>query len=65
MILYILSRFFKILILWEIIITSSPVKIKREGSLIGSTTGGLIGGLLATQVYGKELIAETKCEEMQ
>ena len=46
------------------IITSSPVKVKGEGSLIGSTTGGLIGGLLATQVCGKELIAGAKCEEI-
>ena len=46
------------------IITSSPVKVKGEGSLIGSTTGGLIGGLLGTQVCGKGLIAGAKCEEI-
>ena len=46
------------------IIGSSPVKVKGEGSLIGSTTGGLIGGLLGTQVCGKELISGAKCEEI-
>ena len=46
------------------IITSSPVKVKGEGSLIGSTTGGLIGGRLGTQVCGKGLIAGAKCEEI-
>ena len=46
------------------IIDSSPVKVKGEGSLIGSTTGGLIGGVLGTQVCGKELIAGAKCEEI-
>jgi len=46
------------------IISSLPVKVKGEGSLIGATTGALIGGLLGTQVCGKELIAGAKCEEI-
>jgi len=46
------------------IISSLPVKIKGEGSEIGATTGALIGGLLGTQICGKELIAGAKCEEI-
>ena len=46
------------------IISSLPVKVKGEGGLIGATTGALIGGLLGTQVCGKELIAGAKCEEI-
>ena len=46
------------------IISSLPVKIKGEGSVIGATAGGLIGGLLGTQICGKELIAGAKCEEI-
>ena len=46
------------------IISSMPVKIKGEGSVIGATAGGLIGGLLGTQICGKELIAGAKCEEI-
>ena len=46
------------------IVSSLPVKVKGEGSLIGTTTGALIGGLLGTQVCGKELIAGAKCEEI-
>ena len=46
------------------IVSSLPVKIKGEGSLVGTTTGALIGGLLGTQVCGKELIAGAKCEEI-
>ena len=46
------------------IVSSMPVKVKGEGSLIGTTTGALIGGLLGTQVCGKELIAGAKCEEI-
>ena len=46
------------------VISSLPVKVKGEGSLIGATTGALIGGLLGTQVCGKELIAGAKCEEI-
>ena len=46
------------------IVSSLPVKVKGEGSLIGTTTGALIGGLLGTQVCEKELIAGAKCEEI-
>ena len=46
------------------IVSSLPVKVKGEGSMIGTTTGALIGGLLGTQVCGKELIAGAKCEEI-
>ena len=48
------------------IISSLPVKVKGEGSLIGASTGGMIGGLLGTQVCddGKKLIAGAKCEEI-
>ena len=48
------------------IISSLPVKVKGEGSLIGVTTGAMIGGLLGTQVCndGKKLIAGAKCEEI-
>jgi len=46
------------------IVSSLPVKVKGEGSLIGTTTGALIGGLLGTQVCEKELIGGAKCEEI-
>ena len=46
------------------IVSSLPVKVKGEGSMVGTTTGALIGGLLGTQVCGKELIAGAKCEEI-
>ncbi len=46
------------------IVSSLPVKVKGEGSVIGTSTGALIGGLLGTQVCGKELIAGAKCEEI-
>ena len=46
------------------IVSSMPVKVKGEGSLIGATTGAMIGGLLGTQVCSKELIAGAKCEEI-
>jgi len=46
------------------IISSLPVKVKGEGGLVGATTGAMIGGLLGTQVCGKELIAGAKCEEI-
>tara|TARA_B100001248_G_scaffold261793_1_gene254319 strand:+ start:1295 stop:1768 length:474 start_codon:yes stop_codon:yes gene_type:complete len=46
------------------IVSSLPVKVKGEGSMIGATSGALIGGLLGTQVCGKELIAGAKCEEI-
>ena len=46
------------------IVSSLPIKVKGEGGVIGTTTGALIGGLLGTQVCGKELIAGAKCEEI-
>ena len=46
------------------IVSSLPIKVKGEGSMIGATSGALIGGLLGTQVCGKELIAGAKCEEI-
>ena len=46
------------------IISSLPVKVKGEGGLVGATTGAMIGGLLGTQICGKELIAGAKCEEI-
>ena len=48
------------------IISSLPVKVKGEGSLIGASTGAMIGGLLGTQVCddGKKLIVGAKCEEI-
>ena len=48
------------------IISSLPVKVKGEGSLIGASTGAMIGGLLGTQLCddGKKLIAGAKCEEI-
>ena len=48
------------------IVSSWPVKVKGEGSLIGASTGAMIGGLLGTQVCddGKKLIAGAKCEEI-
>ena len=42
------------------IITSSPVKVKGEGSLIGSTTGGLIGGLLGDSSMWKKINCRSK-----
>tara|TARA_Y100000590_G_C15560212_1_gene954443 strand:+ start:628 stop:1101 length:474 start_codon:yes stop_codon:yes gene_type:complete len=46
------------------IISSSPIKIKGEGSIIGATAGGLIGGLLGTQVCGEEEVIGTKCQDI-
>ena len=46
------------------VVSSLPIKVKGEGGVIGTTTGALIGGLLGTQVCGKELIAGAKCEEI-
>ena len=46
------------------IISSMPVKIKGEGSVIGATTGGLIGGLLGTQICGEEEVLGTKCPDI-
>ena len=46
------------------ILTSTPVKIKGEGSGIGATAGGLIGGLLGTQVCGEKEVIGTKCQDI-
>ena len=41
-----------------------PVKIKGESNWIGATAGGMIGGLLGTQVCGEEEIVGTKCQDI-
>ena len=41
---------------YGVIKSSSPVKIKGESNWIGATAGGMIGGLLGTQVCGEEEI---------
>jgi outer membrane lipoprotein SlyB len=49
---------------YGIIISSSPIKIKGESNWIGATAGGLIGGLLGTQICGEEEIIGTKCQDI-
>ena len=49
---------------YGIIKSSSPVKIKGESNWIGATAGGLIGGLLGTQICGEEEIIGTKCQDI-
>ena len=49
---------------YGIIKSSAPVKIKGESNWIGATAGGMIGGLLGTQVCGKEEIIGTKCQDI-
>ena len=44
--------------------SSSPVKIKGESNWIGATAGGLIGGLLGTQICGEDEIIGTKCQDI-
>ena len=44
--------------------SASPIKIKGESNWIGATAGGMIGGLLGTQVCGKEEIVGTKCQDI-
>ena len=43
---------------------SLPVKIKGESNWVGATAGGMIGGLLGTQVCGEEEIIGTKCQDI-
>ena len=49
---------------YGIIKSSSPIKIKGESNWIGATAGGLIGGLLGTQICGEEEIIGTKCQDI-
>ena len=49
---------------YGIIKSSSPVKIKGESNWVGATAGGMIGGLLGTQVCGEEEIVGTKCQDI-
>ena len=49
---------------YGIIKSSSPIKIKGESNWIGTTAGGMIGGLLGTQVCGEEEIIGTKCQDI-
>ena len=44
--------------------SASPIKIKGESNWIGATAGGMIGGLLGTQVCGEEEIIGTKCQDI-
>ena len=44
--------------------SASPIKIKGESNWIGATAGGMIGGLLGTQVCGDEEIIGTKCQDI-
>ena len=44
--------------------SSSTIKIKGESNWIGATAGGMIGGLLGTQVCGEEEIIGTKCQDI-
>ncbi len=49
---------------YGVIKSSSPVNIKGESNWIGATAGGMIGGLLGTQVCGEEEIIGTKCQDI-
>ena len=49
---------------YGVIKSSSPVKIKGESNWIGATAGGMIGGLLGTQICGEEEIVGTKCQDI-
>ena len=49
---------------YGIIKSALPVKIKGESNWIGATAGGMIGGLLGTQVCGEEEIVGTKCQDI-
>ena len=49
---------------YGIIKSSYPVKIKGESNWIGAAAGGMLGGLLATQVCGEKEIIGTKCQDI-
>ena len=49
---------------YGIIKSVSPIKIKGESNWIGATAGGMIGGLLGTQVCGEEELIGTKCQDI-
>ena len=49
---------------YGIIKSSTPVKIKGDSNWIGATAGGMIGGLLGTQICGEEEIIGTKCQDI-
>ena len=49
---------------YGIIKSVSPIKIKGESNWIGATAGGMIGGLLGTQVCGEEEMIGTKCQDI-
>ena len=49
---------------YGVIKSVSPIKIKGESNWIGATAGGMIGGLLGTQVCGKKEIVGTKCHDI-
>ena len=49
---------------YGVIKSASPIKIKGESNWIGATAGGMIGGLLGTQVCGNEEIIGTKCQDI-
>ena len=49
---------------YGVIKSSSPVKIKGESNWIGATAGGMIGGLLGTQICGEDEIIGTKCQDI-
>ena len=49
---------------YGIIKSASPIKIKGESNWIEATAGGMIGGLLGTQVCGEEELIGTKCQDI-